>query len=523
MTQQEIEHKRDEIVNILWSAANALRGTMDSSVFMNYILGSLTYYVLSKKIEHKILELIKKDNISIDETFKYQLIFKPIIGYWISPKNWFSNIIKKIDSKEINWVGSWKEGMNEIQENSELKGLFSAIDLDTSMLGTTNAERQIKLSRLLKIINQLNIDITHIDNIEILGDAYEYLLSKFASGSGKKGGEFFTPKEVSQILANIVTHYKPNANDIYDFACGSGSLLLRTAKLIKKNTNNFPEIYGQELSNTTWNLARQNMLLHEVKPNLFHLTNGNTIETDSFDKFDNVKHDIVVANPPFNQKAEDRGETLTSINQQDERWYWTGNEIPRSSLNMGFILTGLYTLHRDGIFACIMSLGVLTSSGKEGDIRSKIINRNWVDAVIELPKNLFSNASVPACIIIFRKNRKENDKVLFVNASEFKTFKAGPKQVLEQESINKVSDIVNHHEEIKEVSKLISMNDIKKNDYSLSVNKYVIKKINYKNIDIKEKEIELENELNAFIKEKKEWDEMKKNLVFTNVRSEENE
>ncbi len=351
-------------------------------------------------------------------------------------------------------------------------GLFSDIDLASPKLGKTADDKNKLISDVLVALNGIDFGLSEASDIDILGDAYEYMIGQFAAGAGKKAGEFYTPQEVSRILAEIVTTGKTRLRTVYDPTCGSGSLLLQTQKLGKADA-----IYGQEKINTTYNLARMNMLLHGVKYSDFDIQNGDTLEADAFG---DRQFDAVVANPPFSAiwSAADKFNS-------DDRFSKAGVLAPKSKADYAFILHMIYHLNDGGTMACVAPHGVLFRGAAEGKIRQFLIEKkNYIDAIIGLPANIFYGTSIPTCILVMKKCRKDDDNILFIDASkEFEKVKTQNK--LREEHIQKIIQTYRNRTEIEKYSHCASLQEVKDNDYNLNIPRYVDTFEEEEEIDIK--------------------------------------
>lgn len=354
----------------------------------------------------------------------------------------FSSIIEAIDREE-NILPQLERSLKKIEDstvgqdsNEDFGGLFSDIDLASPKLGKSADDKNTLISNVLVALNGIDFGLNEASEIDILGDAYEYMIGQFAAGAGKKAGEFYTPQEVSQILAEVVTTGKTRLRDVYDPTCGSGSLLLRTAR-----NGNADTIYGQEKNPTTFNLARMNMLLHGVKYKDFTIENGDTLEADAFP---DREFDAVVANPPFSAQWS-AAEKFNS----DDRFSKAGALAPKSKADYAFILHMIHHLNDGGTLACVAPHGVLFRGNAEGKIRRYLIeNKNYIDAIIGLPPNIFYGTGIPTCIIVAKKCRKEDDSILFIDASrEFEKVKTQNK--LRPEHIQKIVDTYRNRTEIE--------------------------------------------------------------------------
>lgn len=498
---------------------NVLRKTMDSSEYRNYILGFIFYKFLSKKQENYFNEEFKNDNISYDQITEQSPEYEDIrpdieeqLGYFIEKKYDFQHWVNLI-KEEKPVLEVIEKSLRAVEESAiaspsedDFKGLFSDINLASTKLGNSESAREKNIAKVILKLNDIDFSVEEA-KIDILGDAYEYLIANFASQAGKKSGEFYTPQEVSTILAKIVTSKNAYLESAYDPACGSGSLLLQVAK----NTD-VGCLYGQEIKETTFNLARMNMFLHGKKYHEFNIKKEDTI-MDPQHKYDDKglerRFDAIVANPPFSLKW-DAPEDMLS----DPRFAEFGTLAPKSKMDYAFIQHMLYYLSNNGIMASVVPHGVLFRGGAEGKIREFIIkNRNWLDAVIGIPANVFFGTSIPACILVFRKNRAANEKVLFIEAS--REFTKGKNQnILTKENIDKIVSTYKNRNEIDKYSKNVSLEEIAANEYNLNITRYVDTfeeevpiDIEAVNKELKEVNLEIEKtekEIQAMIAEIKE-------------------
>lgn len=467
--QQAELHKK------LWAIANDLRGTMDASEFRNYILGLIFYRYLSEKTEQRVAKLLEEDLISYEEAWKdpeYQEGLKEEliaqIGYVIEPHDLYSALIKEIEKGEQgNFdVEVLEKAINKIEESTlghdsqeDFTHLFDDMDLSSSRLGNSVKARSSLISKVM--INLNSLDFMHDDaEIDVLGDAYEYLIGQFAANAGKKAGEFYTPQQVSKILAKIVTGDKTDLKNVYDPTCGSGSLLLRIGK--EANVRHY---YGQELNSTTYNLARMNMLLHEVSFHDFDIEIGDTLENP---QFDGMRFEAVVANPPYSAKWSADAKFL-----DDERFSNYGKLAPKSKADFAFVQHMIYHLDDNGTMAVVLPHGVLFRGAAEGVIRQYLIEeKNYLDAVIGLPANVFYGTSIPTCILVFKKCRQDDNTVLFIDASnEFE--KAKNQNNLTDENVEKIVATYKNREAIDKYSYVATLDEIKENDYNLNIPRYV--------------------------------------------------
>lgn len=481
------EELQQKLRTQLWAVANTLRGNMTAGDFMYFTLGFIFYKYLSEKIELYIDDQLSEDGINFkqawasnDDDLKGEIkrICIDDLGYFIEPEYLYSSIIDAIGKKE-NILPQLERSLKKIEDSTigqesgdDFGGLFSDIDLASPKLGKTADDKNKLISDVLVALDGIDFGLNEASDIDILGDAYEYMIGQFAAGAGKKAGEFYTPQEVSRILAEIVTTGKTRLRTVYDPTCGSGSLLLQTQKLGKADA-----IFGQEKINTTYNLARMNMLLHGVKYSDFDIENGDTLEADAFG---DRQFDAVVANPPFSAiwSASDKF-------NNDDRFSKAGVLAPKSKADYAFILHMIYHLNDGGTMACVAPHGVLFRGAAEGKIRQFLIEKkNYIDAIIGLPANIFYGTSIPTCILVMKKCRKESDNVLFIDASkEFEKVKTQNK--LRPEHIQKIIDTYRNRTEIEKYSHCASLQEIKDNDYNLNIPRYVDTFEEEEEIDIK--------------------------------------
>ena len=341
----------------------------------------------------------------------------------------------------------------------DFENLFDDVDLQSSKLGRKLSDKNKLIGQIIKHLSEIDFELENDEN-DILGDAYEYLISQFASDAGKKAGEFYTPQEVSKILAKLVTVGKNRLKSVYDPTCGSGSLLLRVSKEVRVT-----DFYGQELNQTTYNLARMNMILHDVNFNDFDIRQGDSLEEPLFI---DERFEAIVANPPFSAKWSSDKKFL-----DDERFSAAGKLPPKSKADYAFVEHMIYHLDENGTMAIVLPHGVLFRGAAEGTIRKFLVDeRNYLDAVIGLPANLFYGTSIPTCVLIFKKCREENDDILFIDASqEFEKVKNQNK--LRESDIDKIVNTYINREEIDKYSHRASLEEIKENDFNLNIPRYV--------------------------------------------------
>lgn len=476
----------------LWAMANELRGNMDAAEYKNYILAFMFYRYLS---EHQELYLVTNNVIDIEEDKSVNQVYleqaagddlgdylKDIsasLGYAIAPHDTWASLIHNIDDSMIV-PSDYQTIFDNFNSNAELnkdaaqdfRGVFNDVNLGDSRLGSSTNERAKSLNRIVKLVD--SIDYKSDDGKDILGAIYEYLIGQFAASAGKKGGEFYTPHEVSEILSRIVTLDRDKSDEffsVYDPTMGSGSLLLTVGQ-------NLPEgqpikYYGQEKNTTTYNLARMNLMMHGVSFNNMTLSNADTLENDWPNGLDArgvddplCSFDAVVANPPYSAHW-DNNETKL----KDPRFKDYKKLAPRTKADYAFILHSLYHLGGEGTMAIVLPHGVLFRGAAEGAIRKIIIDKNYLDAVIGLPANIFYGTGIPTTILVFKKNRTAKD-VLFIDASnEFE--KAKNQNRLTEENICKVVETYRNRKDVEKYAHLASIEEIRSNEYNLNIPRYV--------------------------------------------------
>lgn len=507
------EELQQKLRNQLWTVANTLRGNMSAGDFMYYTLGFIFYKYLSEKIEKTADDILKDDGVSFkqawnsgDEELKEALKEECIqdLGYFVEPEFLYSTIISMIEHKE-NILPALERSLKKIEDSTigqdsedDFGGLFSDIDLTSPKLGKTADDKNRLISDVLVNLQGIDFGLNEAEDIDILGDAYEYMIGQFAAGAGKKAGEFYTPQEVSEILSEIVVTGKTRLKSVYDPTCGSGSLLLRTAR-----GGNADTIYGQEKNPTTFNLCRMNMLLHGIKYKDFEIHNGDTLENDELGEH---QFDAVVANPPFSAEW-----TAAEKFNNDDRFSKAGVLAPKSKADYAFILHMLYHLNDGGTMACVAPHGVLFRGAAEGKIRRFLIEKkNYIDAIIGLPANIFYGTSIPTCILVMKKCRQSDDNILFIDASkEFEKVKTQNK--LRPEHIQKIIETYRTRAEIEKYSHCATLKEIEENDYNLNIPRYVDTFEEEEEIDIKavmaeikeleSKRTELDAQIEVYLKE----------------------
>lgn len=467
----KIKEHQQELHTKLWAISNDLRGNMDASEFKSYILGLIFFRYLSEKVENRANNILSEDNVSfedafLDEELRVFLIedLTNEIGYVIEPKYLFSSLIKEIENSNFD-IEKLQQSINHVVSSTigasseeDFDHLFDDMDLTSSRLGKDVKSRSRLISKVMMNISQIDFMLDDSE-IDVLGDAYEYLISQFAATAGKKAGEFYTPQQVSKILSKIVTNNKTDLKSVYDPTCGSGSLLLRVAK--EANVRKF---YGQELTSTTYNLARMNMILHNINYSNFDIKNDNTLENP---EHLGLKFEAIVANPPYSANWSADPKFL-----DDERFDNYGKLAPKSKADFAFIQHMIHHLDENGTMAVVLPHGVLFRGAGEGLIRKHLIEKlNVLDCVIGLPSNIFYGTSIPTAILVFKKNRTNND-VLFIDASN--EFEKGKNQNnLTDDHVQKIVDTYNQRITKEKFSYLCEMNEIIENDYNLNIPRYV--------------------------------------------------
>lgn len=536
MTQQD----KNKLGDTLWDIADQLRGAMNADDFRDYMLSFLFLRYLSFNYEEAAKKELGKDypessskdnrddfivplplqfwydkNQEFIEDFEMQMRRK--VHYVIKPKYLWSNVTELARTQDNDLLETLQKGFRYIENESfetTFKGLFSEINLNSEKLGKTSKERNDKLCKIITKIAEGIADFS--TDTDTLGDAYEYLIGKFAAGSGKKAGEFYTPQQISTILSRIVIldtqdpvrGPKSKLDKVLDFACGSGSLLLNVRTKLRENGGTIGKIYGQEKNVTTYNLARMNMLLHGMKDTEFEIFHGDTLlnQWDILNEMNpskKIEFDAIVANPPFSLRWEPN-DTLA----EDFRFKSHGLS-PKSAADFAFLLHGFHFLAKEGTMAIILPHGVLFRGGAEERIRTKLLKDHNIDTVIGLPSNLFYSTGIPVCILVLKKYKKEDD-ILFINAGEH--YEKGKRQnSLEDKHIDKIVETYQHRYEIERYSRKVSMEEIVKNGYNLNISRYVdisedevpidLKEVNKKLISINKSIKTNTDKHNKFLKE----------------------
>jgi type I restriction enzyme M protein len=474
------EAQKKELEKALWGIANDLRGKMDADEFRDYILGFIFFKYLSERIHLYANGILKPDGIEFTElregTEEGDEVLEAVrseaideLGYFLKPSELFSAIAARGGQKGNNFI---LDDLTRILENiqkstmgtaseEDFNHLFEDMDLGSTKLGRTVSDRNELVAKILTRLNGLDFRLRDV-NSDVLGDAYEYLIGKFASGAGKKAGEFYTPQQVSTVMARIVTTGKSRLQSVYDPTCGSGSLLLRVAREV--GLRNVGMFFGQELNRTTYNLARMNMILHGVSYRKFDIKQEDTLERPQHDG----KYEAVVANPPFSANWSAHPHFTT-----DDRFSTFGRLPPSSKADFAFVLHMIHHLADNGAMAVILPHGALFRGGAEGDIRKILIaERNYLDAVIGLPPNIFYGTGIPTCILVFKKCREHPNDLLFIDASS--QFDRGKNQnTLREVDIDRIVDTYRARSPVDRYAHVATMREIEENNYNLNIPRYV--------------------------------------------------
>lgn len=492
------EQERDELHRAIWSIADDLRGSVDGWDFKSYILGIMFYRYISENLTNYInAGEIESGNADFDYTLlsdeeaevaKDDLVATK--GFFILPSELFVNVRKNAANDE-NLNETLEKVFHNIEESAkgtpseeDFSGLFDDIDVNSNKLGATVAKRNDKLVKLLDGIGNMNLGNYQDNTIDAFGDAYEYLMSMYASNAGKSGGEFFTPQEVSELLTRIAVIGKTEVNKVYDPACGSGSLLLKSAKVLGKD-NVRQGFFGQEINITTYNLCRINMFLHDIDYDKFDIANEDTLLSPQH--WDDEPFEVIVSNPPYSIKWEGDDNPVL-IN--DPRFSPAGRLAPKSKADLAFVMHSLSWLATNGTAAIVCFPGIMYRGGAEKKIREYLIDNNYIDAIIQLPDNLFYGTSIATCIMVMKKSKTDN-KVLFIDASK-ECKKVTNNNKLTEENIAKIVDEVTSRENVEYFARLVDYDEVKEQEYNLSVSTYVEQEDTREVIDIKELNAQIE-------------------------------
>lgn len=479
----------DEIKRRLWDGANNLRGSMDASRYKDYMLGLMFYKFLSDQTldtfkttsglaetnESKVVEAYYEAYEQHGEQLTQMI--SNILGYYVLPDYLYQTWLQDINNGEfevqkvIDSLNNFERTIAVTGDSDDFKGLFSSstLDLTNTALGSNLNERSRNIQNLILLFADL--DMVALQKGDVLGDAYEYLIGQFAMESGAKAGEFYTPRQVSEVMAQIVAK-SSNINSIYDPTVGSGSLLLTVRNHLSTDAQKTLNYYGQERNTATYNLTRMNLLLHGVRPERMTIRNGDTLAEDWPEDperpNEGVQFDAVVMNPPYSVKNWNRAELKVS----DPRFEIAGVLPPNSRGDFAFLLHGLYHLGQQGTMAIVLPHGILFRGGTEGQIRQRLLDKNYIDAVVGLPDKLFTNTGIPVTVMILKKNRPLNEPVLMIDASDTFT-KEGKQNVLREKDIAKIVDTYEKRHEEKGYSHLATREEIIENEYNLNIPRYI--------------------------------------------------
>lgn len=484
------EQERDELHKTIWQIANDLRGSVDGWDFKSYVLGMLFYRFISENLTTYInQEELKTGNTSFSyadlsdkdaELGREETVREK--GFFILPSELFANVRKNAkNDPNLNETLSRifkniESSARGTESEDDLRGLFDDIDVNSNKLGATVAKRNDLLVKILEAIGDLKLASYQDSRNDTFGDAYEYLMSMYASNAGKSGGEFFTPQEVSQLLAEITVAGKTRVNKVYDPACGSGSLLLKFAKVLGKE-NVTQGFYGQEINLTTYNLCRINMFLHDINYEKFDIAHGDTLTAPKH--WDDQPFDAIVSNPPYSIKWDGDSNPLL-IN--DPRFSPAGVLAPKSKADLAFTLHMLSWLSTAGTAAIVEFPGVLYRGGAEQKIRKYLVDNNYIDTVIQLPPDLFFGTSIATCIIVLKKSKKDNS-TLFIDASK-EFVRGGNKNKLTDENRLRILNTFINRTEEDHFSRVVPNNLIAENDYNIAVSSYIEQENNSEEVDI---------------------------------------
>lgn len=478
------EDQKKALERQLWNIADQLRGKMNADEFRDYCLGFIFYKYLSENLHRYANNILSEDSIdfiNIDETSAEGQAYLTAIqeesvaelGYFLRPAELFHSLAARAAKTPPEFIlDDLTQVLNNIESSTmgtasedDFDELFEDLDLTSTKLGRSEKDKNKLIAKILVHLDAIDFRLDDSES-DVLGDAYEYLIGQFASGAGKKAGEFYTPQQVSTILAQIVTTGKSRLKSVYDPTCGSGSLLLRVAReLARQDGGHVNDFYGQEMNRTTYNLARMNMILHGVHYRNFDLKQEDTLERP---QHEGMKFEAVVANPPFSAKW-----SANPLFLADDRFSQYGKLAPKSKADFAFVQHMLAHLDDNGTMAVVLPHGVLFRGAAEGHIRRYLIEQqNWLDAVIGLPANIFYGTSIPTSILVFKKCREHPDDVLFIDASaDFE--KATNQHMLRPQDIDKIVTTYRQRTAEDKYSAVVALNDIADNDYNLNIPRYV--------------------------------------------------
>lgn len=475
------ENQKKLLQQQLWNIADTLRGRMNADEFRDYILGFIFYKYLAEKMELYANNILQPDKIQFTDIDESTAIGKRYIeavkeealeqlGYFLKPSELFKEVARKANEStegHKNIIPILQKILTNIQQSTtgteseeDFINLFEDMDLNSSKLGRNLEEQGKLIAKVLAHLDKIDFKIEDTE-LDVLGDAYEYLIGQFASGAGKKAGEFYTPQEVSTILAKLVTTGKSKLKSVYDPTCGSGSLLLRVEKEVDEVSN----FYGQELNRTTYNLARMNMILHGIHYRKFDIKQEDTLE---YPQHLDMRFEAIVANPPFSAKW-----SANQLFTSDDRFSQYGRLAPKSKADFAFVQHMIHHLAENGTMALVLPHGVLFRGAAEAHIRTYLIqDRNYLDAVIGLPSNVFYGTSIPTSILVFKKCREHPDDILFIDASQHFE-KQKTQNILRDDHIDKIVQTYRNRNTEDKYSYKASLKEIAENDYNLNIPRYV--------------------------------------------------
>ena len=507
MTDSNVkEHERAELHRTIWGIANDLRGSVDGWDFKQYVLGMLFYRYISENLSAYV---DRDERAAGNANFRYAGLSDADAesargdlvrtkGFFILPSQLFENVRARA-AKDENLNETLSAIFRAIEASSQgteseddFRGLFDDLDVNSNKLGATVAKRNEKLVKLMDGVGEMKLGGFQDNTIDAFGDAYEFLMGMYASNAGKSGGEFFTPQEVSELLTRLAVNGKTSVNKVYDPACGSGSLLLKAAKVLGRD-NVRQGFYGQEINLTTYNLCRINMFLHDIGYEKFDIRNGDTLTDPAH--WDDEPFEAIVSNPPYSIKWEGDANPVL-IN--DPRFAPAGVLAPKSKADLAFVMHALAWLAPNGTAAIVSFPGIMYRGGAEQKIRQYLVDNNFVEAVIQLPDNLFFGTSIATCILVLKKGKRDNS-VLFIDATK-ECVKVTNNNKLTDANIANVLKAFADRQTVKHFAALVPHEDIAAQDYNLSVSTYVEQEDTREKIDI----VQLEAELEEIVKRENE-------------------
>jgi type I restriction enzyme M protein len=474
MTEQ-----KQQLEQQLWNIANTLRGKMDADDFRDYILGFIFFKYLSRKMDMYANTILEPDGLTfqdIEGHAQEEAYMEAVrdaaldkLGYFLQPSELFSELARRGNAGGKNnfILGDLAKVLTNIEQSTmgseseeDFGNLFEDLDLTSSKLGKSETDKNELIVKVLTHLETIDFDLENTES-DMLGDAYEYLIGKFASGAGKKAGEFYTPQQVSSVLAQLVTAGKDKLKSVYDPTCGSGSLLLRVAKEVKS----VAAFYGQEMNPTTYNLCRMNMIMHDVHYKRFDIKNEDTLERP---QHIDQRFEAIVANPPFSAQW-----SASPLFMSDDRFTAYGKLAPKSKADFAFLQHMVYQLEDNGTMAIVLPHGVLFRGAAEGHIRKYLIDeKNYLDTVIGLPANIFYGTSIPTCILVLKKKREHAENILFIDASQhFEKVKT--QNILRAEDIDKIISTYENRTSEDKYSHVAPLSEVAENDFNLNIPRYV--------------------------------------------------